>query len=194
MNKKIIKVAIGGAVIFSSLIYCGSKTNTYQAINIIKQDKVLKSKYNSAEAISRERHRIKTGKYELTNLTEKTATFKNVINGNASTIQLDRKQYNILAEMKKSNEVILLIDNNIYLKDVTESTTEDFKTVNDSHWEVTNDTKDYIYSYLTFKDSNIIIDKKLLKPKNKFTYFNLHHNTEYTIHKDTYKLAAGFPN
>lgn len=194
MNKKLIKAAIGGAVIFSSLIYCGSKTNTYQAINIIEQDKVLKSKYNSAEAISRERHRIKTGKYELTNLTEKTATFKNVINGNVSTIELDRKQYKILSEMKKSNEVILLIDNNIYLKDVTESTTEDFKTVNDSHWEVTNDTKDYIYSYLTFKDSNIIIDKKLLKPKNKFTYFNLRHSTEYTIHKDVYKLAAGFPN
>lgn len=194
MNKKIIKVVIGGAVIFSSLIYCGSKTNTYQAINIIKQDKVLKSKYNSAEAISRERHRIKTGKYELTNLTEKTATFKNVINGNVSTIELDRKQYNILSEIKKNNDVILLIDNNIYLKDNAESTTEDFKTVNDSHWEVTNDTKDYVYNYLTFKGSNIIIDKKLLKPNDKFTYFNLHHNTEYTIHKDVYKLAAGFPN
>lgn len=194
MNKKLIKVVIGGAVIFSSLIYCGSKTNTYQAINIIKQDKVLKSKYNSAEVISRERHRIKTGKYELTNLTEKTATFKNVINGNVSTIELDRKQYNILAEMKKSNEVILLIDNNICLKDVTESTTEDFKTVNDSHWSTKNDTKDYVYSYLTFKDSNIIIDKKLLKPKNECTYFNLRHSTEYTLHKDVYKLAAGFPN
>lgn len=194
MNKKIIKVVIGGAVIFSSLIYCGTKTNTYQAINIIKQDKVLKSKYNSAEAISRERHRIKTGKYELTNLTEKTATFKNVINGNVSTIELDRKQYNILSEIKKNNDVILLIDNNIYLKDVTESTTEDFKTVNDSRWSTKNDTNSYVYSYLTFKDSNIIIDKKLLKPKNKYTYFNLRHSTEYTIHKDVYKLAAGFPN
>lgn len=194
MNKKVIKAAIGGAVIFSSLIYCGSKTNTYQAINIIEQDKVLKSKYDSAEAISRERHRIKTGKYELTNLTEKTATFNNLINGDFSIIQLDRKQYNILAEMKKSNDTILLIDNNIYLKDNAESTTEDFKTVNDSRWQIKNDSNSYVYNYLTFKDSNIIIDKKLLKPKNKFTYFNLRHSTDYTIHKDVYKLAAGFPN
>lgn len=194
MNKKLIKAVIGGAVIFSSLIYCGSKTNTFQAMNIVQQDKILKSKYNTAEAISRERHRIKIGKYELTNLTEKTATFKNVINGNVSTIELDRKQYNILAEMKKSNEVILLIDDNIYLKDNAESTTEDFKTVNDSHWQIKNDSNSYVYNYLTFKDSNIIIDKKLLKPKNKYTYFNLRHSTEYTIHKDVYKLAAGFPN